>query len=457
MTWPARTSHRRYPFLILAAIVPLLAIICAGLGTESAEAQTATSVPKSADPATPQAKDARIGGDVARTRFVADLSKVVPFSVRVLPDPYRVIVDLADVNFQMPPGVGSKARGLVNAFRFGNFAEGKSRIVIDVVEPVAVEKAFVREAESGQPARLVIDMVRTTKEEFMKAYEAQLEAERAKRASLGGRGWQTSIVQDPNIVHDPKTVGDPKTAGKPVIVIDPGHGGIDPGTQGSLGVLEKSVVFAFCLELKRQLEAVGRFRVLLTRETDIFIPLGERVSFARSQGGDLFISIHADAIDKNHPLLGAAGPRIAQEVRGASIYTLSEKASDAEAQASAARENLSDIIAGLDDRKTSGDEVSNILIDLVQRATKNESREFSNILVSHLRGITVMNSKAQRFANFTVLRAPDVPSVLIELGYLSNREDEKQLISPEWREKVAGAMVSAITSFFSQAQSRIPF
>jgi len=451
MTWSRRTSHRYHHFLILAVVISITSLIGTTFAAGNRAWAQAAARTKAPDPAMPQANDARLGGDVARTRFVADLSKSVPFTVRILPEPYRVIVDLGDVNFQMPPGVGSKSRGLVSAFRFGNFAQGKSRIVIDVVEPVAVEKAFVREAENGQPARLVIEMVRTTRDEFMKAYKKQLEAERAQQTSLAGRNWQTSIVQDP------KTEGDPKTPGKPVIIIDPGHGGIDPGTQGSTGALEKSVVFAFSLELKRQLEALGRFRVLLTRETDIFIPLGERVNFARYQGGNLFISIHADAIDKNHPLLGAAGQRIAQEVRGASIYTLSEKASDAEAQASAARENLSDIIAGLDSSKTSGDEVSNILIDLVQRATKNESREFSNILVSHLRGITTLNPKAQRFANFSVLRAPDVPSVLVELGYLSNLEDEKQLVSPEWREKVAGAMVSAINDFFSQAQSRIPF
>lgn len=448
MNWHWPTNPWHLPAGTFAALI--LTLFVAPFDLPLAWAQQPAQPAKKPTPANVQARDARLGGDVARTRFVADLSKEVPFTVRTLPDPYRVIVDLADVNFQMPEGLGSKGRGLVSAFRFGNFAEGKSRIVIDVIEPVIVEKAFLRPPANGQPARLVLDMVKTTKADFANRYEEQLAAERKKKRNPAD-GWQTAAIQDP------KSPVEGRGPGKRVVVIDPGHGGIDPGTSGSQGILEKAVVFAFCVELKRQLEAAGRFRVLMTRETDIFIPLGERVNFARYQSGDLFISIHADAIDEKHPLLGASGPKIAQEVRGASIYTLSEKASDAEAQASAARENLSDIIAGLDERKGSGDEVSNILIDLVQRATKNESREFSNILVSHLQGNTLLNKKAQRFANFTVLRAPDVPSVLIELGYLSNREDEKQLISPEWRKKVAGAMVNAIASFFTQAQSRMPF
>ncbi len=395
----------------------------------------------------PLAKDARIGGDISRTRFVADLSKEVEFKVRTLPDPYRIIVDMGDVNFQMPKGLGAKGRGLVTGFRFGNFAKGKSRIVIDTAQPVIVENAFVRPAEGAQPARLVIDMKRTTRADFMKRHAAALTAETSQ--GQAGPGWDKATEQEPGANGGGED--------RPVIVIDPGHGGIDPGASSSQGIFEKAVVLALSVELKKRLEQTNRFKVFLTREGDVFVPLNERTAFAQKKGASLLISLHADAIDAKHPLLGAKGPQVAQEVRGASIYTLNQQASDDEAKASAARENLSDVLAGLDQQKEAKDEVSNILGDLVQRATKNEAREFSNLLVSQLRGKITLNPRPQRFANFIVLRAPDVPSVLIELGYLSNLEDEKQLLSPAWRSSVADLMSQAISSFFSSAQSRLPF
>lgn len=399
----------------------------------------------------PLAKDARIGGDATRTRFVADLSKEVEFKVRTLPDPYRIIVDLGDVNFQMPTGLGAKGRGLVTGFRFGNFAKGKSRIVIDTAQPVIVENAFVRPAEAGQPARLVIDIMRTTRADFMKKQTEELSKQQTQKPDAAV-GWDAATRQEPAA---PRA----RTGGiaRPVIVIDPGHGGIDPGASSTQGIFEKAVVFAFCLELKKKLEESKKFDVFMTRDSDVFVPLADRMAFAQKKGAALLISLHADAIDAKHPLLGAKGPQVAQEVRGASIYTLNQQASDAEAQASAVRENLSDVLAGVDQQKAARDEVSNILVDLVQRATKNEAREFSNMLVSQLKGKTSLNPKPQRFANFTVLRAPDVPSVLIELGYLSNIEDEKQLISPVWRASVAEAMSVAISTFLGRAQSRLPF
>ncbi|MDX2263719.1 MAG: N-acetylmuramoyl-L-alanine amidase [Hyphomicrobiales bacterium] len=420
-----------------AALPPLyllLALIVAALSPAQAQSPQLQA---------PKANDARLGGDLVRTRFVADLSKAVEFEVRTLADPYRVIVDLADVNFQMPPGLGAKGRGLVTGFRFGNFAKGKSRIVIDTAGPVLVENSLVRPPEGGQPARLIIDMARTTRAIFMKK-----QAESAADAGPHTVGAAAEPLE---------ALASPPAAAKPVVVIDPGHGGIDPGAMSAGGVFEKAVVYEFALELKKKLEATKKFEVHLTRDGDVFIPLAERVAFAQKKNAGLFISIHADAIDAKHPLLGAKGPQVAQTVRGASIYTLGQQASDAEAQVIAARENLSDVLAGVGPVVGANDEVSSILVDLVQRAAKNQAREFSNTLVSHLRGKTELNMRPQRFANFIVLRAPDVPSVLIELGYLSNVEDEKQLTSEAWRARTAGAIGAAIVSFFGNAQSRLPF
>jgi N-acetylmuramoyl-L-alanine amidase len=385
------------------------------------------------------AKDARIGGDLTRTRFVADLSDTVEFRAFTLSNPYRVIVDLPEVRFQMPSGAGDQGRGLVSAFRYGLFAPGKSRIVIDVVEPVLIDKAFVRAAEGNQPARLVIDLVKTTPEDFEKQ-----SAKQTMMRSMMPQGFQTSTETSDSPVppSPPKAKGD-----KPVIVLDPGHGGVDPGTISAGGHYEKHVVFDFCVALKKKLEATGRFKVLMTRDTDIFIPLDARVAYASKEQASLLISIHADAIDPKNPLVNA---KMIDTTRGASVYTLSEDASDALAQIIAARENRSDVLAGVELPGDGGDELASILIDLMHRETKTLSIGFAKSLLGGLRGRTELTASPHRFANFKVLKGQDVPSVLIELGYLSNREDERALTSEEWRSKVADAMTEAISAFFAK-------
>lgn len=384
------------------------------------------------------AQDARLGGDLTRTRFVADLSGAVDFRVFVLGDPYRVIVDLPEVKFLMPSGVGSKGKGLVSAFRFGLFAPGKSRIVIDTVEPVLIDKAFVRAAENGQPARLVIDLVRTTKEEF----EAQRKSQMMIRQSAPR--FETSTEK---IAEERGSAAGRKT--KPVIVLDPGHGGVDPGAISPNGVFEKNVVFAFCQMLREHLNATGKYRVVLTREEDVFIPLTERVERARKEQADLLVSVHADAMDLKH-VAGAA------DIRGASIYTLSEEASDELAKAVAASENKADVLAGAEASGSPDDDLAGILIDLMHRETKNLSVSFARQVLVNLKGNLELTAKPHRFANFKVLKAQDVPSVLLELGYLSQKEDEKSLMSDEWRTKVADAMVQSINMFFAKRQVSLP-
>ncbi len=389
------------------------------------------------------ANDARIGGDLSRTRFVADLSAQVDFRVFALPDPYRVIVDLPEVQFLMPSGVGSKGKGLVSAFRYGLFAPGKSRIVIDVVEPVRIEKAFVRKAENGQPARLVIDMVRTSREEFDKARQRQVAP-----PSLSPPGFQTQTEK-----INPNTAA-PEKKTKAVIVIDPGHGGVDPGAISPSGIFEKNVVLAFSKTLKARLDATGSFKVVMTREDDIFIQLPERVERARAEQADLLISIHADALDLKHPLLGAKVA--ATDVRGASIYTLSEEASDDLAKLIAARENRSDALAGVELPASADDSLANILMDLMHRETKNLSVSFAKLMLTNLKGNIELTGHPHRFANFRVLKAEDVPSVLLELGYLSHAEDESALTSEEWRSKVADAIVESVKAFFAKHHVSAP-
>jgi N-acetylmuramoyl-L-alanine amidase len=228
---------------------------------------------------------------------------------------------------------------------------------------------------------------------------------------------------------------------KHVIALDAGHGGVDPGAIGIGGTFEKDVTLGMAREIRRQLEASGRYKVVLTRDEDIFVRLRDRIARARAGGADLFVSIHADSMRN-------------KETRGASIYTLSEHASDDEAAALAARENRSDIIAGVD-LSHENKEVMSILIDLAQRETMNHSAILAGLLVDELgREIPLISIKPHRFAGFAVLRAPDLPSALIELGYLSNRADEQLLTRPHQRAKVAASIVRAIDHFFDRRPTR---
>jgi len=220
-----------------------------------------------------------------------------------------------------------------------------------------------------------------------------------------------------------------------VVVIDPGHGGVDPGAVGRNGTAEKRVVFEFSKVLRDLLNATGRYEVYLTRTSDTFVRLADRVRFAREHHADLFVAVHADSLRS-------------RSVRGATVYTLSERASDREAAALARRENKADLIAGVNLGDES-DEVTGILIDLAQRETNNLSVHLARTIVTSLDGVTRLNRRPHRVAGFRVLKAPDIASVLLELGYISNRHDEKLLQSEAWRKKVAKALVAAIGTYFS--------
>ena len=225
---------------------------------------------------------------------------------------------------------------------------------------------------------------------------------------------------------------------KPLVMIDPGHGGVDPGAIGVSGVYEKNITLEVARELKRALERTGRVRAMLTRDGDVFVGLRERVAKAREVHADLFVSLHADVV---------ASPLI----RGLSVYTLSEQASDAEAAALADKENQADQIAGVDVSHQTP-EVANILIDLAQRETMNLSAGFANDVVDELGHQTKLLSNTHRFARFAVLKAPDVPSILVEMGYLSHPQEEQMLRNPEYRAKLATALARAVDRFFVLTQ-----
>jgi N-acetylmuramoyl-L-alanine amidase len=373
------------------------------------------------------ATDARIVGDDSRTRFVADLSERLDIAVFAMADPYRVIVDLPNVQFILPHGVGATGRGLVSAFRYGQIAPGKSRIVLDATGPVAIDKSFIVPPANGQPARLVVDLVPSTRDRFLEIARQQRRTE----------------VATPVTPRADRLDATAANRGLIRIVLDPGHGGIDSGAVGTSGTLEKSLVLEYSRRFAESLRATGRYEVIMTREDDSFVPLRKRVEFARAHGADLFLSVHANSF--------AGGI----EVKGATVYTLSERASDRVAAAVAASENRADILAGMDIPEEDSDQVKDILLDLTRRETKNFGIVFAKTLITelHERGIKLTNDPRKE-ASFMVLEAPDVPSALIELGYLSTPAEEALMKSAEWQEKTAGAMVRAVDSYFSTRLAR---
>ena len=381
------------------------------------------------------ATSARMGGDATRTRFVTDLSKIVDFNVFTLPDPYRVIVDLPAVKFHLPDGVGQRGKGLVSAFRYGLFATDKSRIVIDVKSPVLIEKAYIMPKNGNQPPRLILDIVATTRQKF----------DNNRRRAKKQASKKTDRIIVPPVAPSLLSTGRPKGT-HPVVVIDPGHGGIDSGAIGITKSKEKDIILSVAKKLRDRLRKTGRYRVVMTRDIDVFVPLRDRVKIARRHQAELFISVHADS----------APGRSGRKVTGGTVYTLSERGSDREAHLLAKKENRSDIIAGVE-LPSQKDVVTSILIDLAQRETNNLSVSFARTLIADMRGATEMKSSAHKSAAFVVLKAPDIPSVLVELGYLTNRVDEARLKSPANHGKIADAMLKAVDRYFRKRLARAPY
>lgn len=359
----------------------------------------------------------RLVGDAERTRFVVDLEKSPDFNVLRLANPNRLVIDLPELEFA-DSAAAAKGRGLVSDYRYGLIALGKARIVLDLSAPVEIVNTFVLDPVAPEPARLVIDLVPASQAEF----EAAAREDRPQRVEPG---------------RAPVDLVPGRETGRPVVVIDPGHGGIDSGATGEGGLVEKDITLEFGLELARQLRLGAELEPMLTRDGDAFLSLIERVEIARRRQAALFIALHADTVNEEY-------------VRGATVYTLSEDASDAMSAAVAERENRSDILAGLA-AEDQPDEVVDILFDLARRETRNLSVRFAKTLVDDMDGEVPLNSNPWRRASFKVLTAPDVPSVLLELGYLSNPDDEKLFRSPDWPRNKAEIVARAIEDFFGAA------
>ena len=367
----------------------------------------------------PEATAVRLGGNGADTRFVMDLTRKIDLHAFTLADPYRVVVDIPQLTFKLPPNAGQSGRGLIKAFRYGLIMEGGSRIVLDVTRPVRVDKAYVMDAAAGDPARLVLDLVPTDRQSFL--HEIAVEDRLLAAQPPHPQAKATEKSADP----------------RPLVALDPGHGGIDTGTVASTGQMEKNIVLDFAKRLRERIERSGKFRVLMTRSDDTYVPLDDRVRIARNAGAALFVSIHADSL-----------PHKEGDAQGATIYTLSNKASDAKAAELADKENGADVIAGVD-LKSEPNDVAGILIDLAQRETKTFSLQFAHDVVADMKGVARLHKEPIKSAGFRVLKAPDVPSVLVELGYVSNRQDLKSLMSDAWRDRTADSIAKAIDTYLS--------
>ncbi len=358
---------------------------------------------------------ARIGGTEDRTRFVADLQGDLQYTITALQNPDRVTIEFGAAKFDLPAGVGKKSRGLVRELRYGAAADGQSKIVLLTKAPVAVADNYIIPADGKRPARLVIDIIQGV-----------------AGTSPPEEPLAPVVFPTEQPAEEPSTVATQQTVR--TIVIDPGHGGADPGTVSANGILEKDIVLNFAKALQASLESTGRYKVILTRSNDTFIKLQQRSEIARNSRAELFLALHADSVKT-------------KSTRGATLYTLSEKASDAEADALAQKENRSNIIAGFD-LPTQNNQIADVLIQLAQRESANFAAGFSKRAVAKLEQVIELTGKPMRSAGFAVLKAPDVPSVLIELGYLSNPKDEKLLQSREWQQIVSKALTAAIDEHF---------
>lgn len=396
---------------ILGIWAALAALACIGIAPAAA--------------ADPDVSAVRLGLHPDKTRFVMEISEEPTYRIFTLPNPYRVVIDLPRIDWDIPQDtIKQQSRGVIDKLRFGLFSPQRSRVVLDAGKPVEVESVFVIPPRNDYPYRLVVDLAKTSRSTFL--------SDVTKRTIKSAKSL-------PDLDRDsPATPSG--SSGKPTVVIDAGHGGVDPGAIGVTGVHEKVIALNYANSLKRALEATGRYNVVLTRDRDIFLRLRRRVAIAQEAEGDLFISLHANTHSSN-------------KIRGASVYTLSENASDSEAAALAKKENKADVIAGVN-LGGQTQTVSQILIDLAQRESMNASKHFANMLVNELNGEVKLLRNTHRYAGFAVLKSPNVPSVLFEIGYMSNPKEIHQLRSSRHRQKVNQNVVHAVNRFFDWQQAR---
>lgn len=366
----------------------------------------------------------RIGQNAGGARVVFDADAKFDYKVFTLGNPNRLVIDTQNVDVASTVVKNMRENAFVDNIRTGSTGVSGVRIVFDLLRPVVVKKAFMLAPQSNFKWRLAIDLETSSERDFM----AKVGSSNSHNSNDYNRNNDSSVANS----SSSEAIKNSKR--KRIIMIDAGHGGVDPGAIGYSGTYEKNITLSMAKELKGALDKNSHYQVYLTRSRDIFIPLRERVNISRKHNSDLFISIHADSARNS-------------KATGLSVYTLSEAASDKEAAALAEKENKADIVAGINFAEHSKD-VNDILLNMAQRETNNYSAEFATLLGRQMANIVKTVSNTHRFAGFAVLKAPDVPSVLLELGYLSNPVEERQLKQKTYRQKLVAATVRAIDKYF---------
>jgi len=385
----------------------------------------------------------RYGGGAGKTRIVIDFNAKPDFRAFLLDGPKRLAVDLPPVSWRVP-GAAMTGHGLVKGYRSGELEkDGLTRVIFDLKGPAEVVGAFALPRTGTAKDRLVIDL-RPVSQNMFAAKTAEVYGNATLKGTGSLKSPSSGVGQDRDrqmAQINPPQKNMPSVIPEKIlrtIVIDAGHGGQDPGAQGG-PYREKDITLAIARELGRQLDETGRYRVVFTRNSDYYIKLHERVDISRREKGDLFVSIHADKIDR-------------KGVSGASVYTLSETASDAETARLADDENNAGVVAGVDLKEESQD-VADILLDLAMREKMNESNVLAKGVVEAFRRKSVrLLPNSHRSAGFAVLKAPDVPAILIETGFISNPDEAKLLSSGPFQRKIAGAMVDGIDAYFRKMQ-----
>lgn len=385
-----------------------------------------------------------------KTAFHLETPEVLDAKVYTLANPSRVVIDVPQGQWKVPPAARGRDKvGAILRVRNGWPEKGMLRVVLDVMEGTTLEDTYASlPSRLHEPHALVVVLKNPVAAEKSSA-KPEVKTRQAwkekgadkphpeKKPFVVTKSPEPAAVAKSSVVEDIGFIPVPHP--KPeiyTIVIDAGHGGVDPGARGNSGVWEKEITSHFAADLKRVLEETGRYRVVLTRPGDRYVSLKDRVRKAVAAEGHLFISLHADS----HP---------DASLQGLSVYTLSEQASDKEAEALAKSENHSDIIAGMD-LSRNNPEVTEVLIDLARRDTKNISARFAELVVSEIGTEAKLLRNTHRFAGFAVLKGIGIPSVLVELGYLSNPKEEELLKTDSYRERLVSAIARAVDTYCDQ-------
>ena len=405
-----------------------MGVLTAGLPASAGDGKTGAD--KSEYPR-PLIEDAIVIADSSLTCFRITSTARLGSEVYSVKSPERVVIDTPAAAFRLPRRIKRVAGGLVAGFRYGVLESGVARIVVDVAAGTRIGQIRNRRGDDGRHI-ISVQLLRPRQEARQGTADCAQQLVRAASNSDAAAGnWQVRTAVNRAKPPDKKPL--------PVVVIDPGHGGIDPGAVTDGGYSEKKIVLSVSLRLARLLRNSSRFKVVLTRNRDTFISLDDRVDKTRAVKGDLFISLHADAVDD---------PAQAPLARGAAVYILSHRASDAEAKRVAEKENAADFLAGvLTKSPDDSGGVRNILVDLLKRETERESARLQSLIVRAMRGSVQLAREPERSAAFHVLKQTETPAALVELGYMTNARDLSAMQQAEWQTKVAQAIADAVGKF----------